>query len=144
MSSKQELQSYLDARGVPYDKRWGEEALKAKINEYEMNNKPQVNDAVKTVDQHHAEKVVESVYHTQEEVEKAIEKFLNMDGFQARFTETDWHFSCKGASEAGNMSVPLRIIKQKAENVSRGRRGIQTLGRDGTYSGSYTDSILLA
>lgn len=35
--------------------------------------------------------------------------------------ENTWHFRCKGAEECGNLSIPLRIIKMKADTVSRGR-----------------------
>jgi hypothetical protein len=135
---KTELQSYLDVRGVPYDKRWSVERLQGTIAEYEMNNNKQPATApeIKPVSQ--------PLFNTPAEVETAIDRFLKVDGFEARITEQEWHFRCKGAEEAGNMSVPLRVIVNKAESVSRGRRGIKSMGRDGTYPNSYADSILSA
>lgn len=60
--------------------------------------------------------------NTEEEVRQACEKFLSKEGFIATFKEDTWNFKFAGAEDSGHMSVPLRIIRMKAENVSRGAR----------------------
>lgn len=63
------------------------------------------------------------VTNTVEQVQTAIATYAAKEGFSATFPDDGtWVFSCKGASESGNLSIPLRIIKQKAESVSRGAR----------------------
>ena len=74
---------------------------------------------------HPAEQTVTSqaILNTEEGVLAAIDKYVKMDGFVVRFPGDDtWYFSRKGAEEAGHMSVPLRVIKMKAETVSKGAR----------------------
>lgn len=111
---------------------------------YKINQQPKalVDNAMK----HVAELPAQAPRHdnTKEDVLKAVEKFTAIEGFQAIFNEEDntVHFKCKGAEECVNLSIPLRIIKMKAETVSRGRRGLRAI-RDNTYTG-YADSIIMA
>jgi len=61
--------------------------------------------------------------HTEAEVLAAIAPYTKLDGFVAKFPGDDtWYFSRKGAEESGHMSCPLRVIRMKAETVSKGAR----------------------
>lgn len=63
------------------------------------------------------------VIHTEEQVREAIAPYAKLDGFVVRFPGDDtWYFARKGAEEAGHMSCPLRVIRMKAETVSKGAR----------------------
>ena len=70
-------------------------------------------------------------WNTPEEIREAIKKQLDKDGFQALFTDETWHFKFRGAEDTGHLSVPLRVIKMKAENVSYGARALPTVNFDG-------------
>lgn len=64
------------------------------------------------------------IENTEEVVLDAIKAYTAKEGFSAKFPgDGTWIFSFKGTEESGNLSIPLRIIKQKAESVARGRRG---------------------
>ncbi len=81
--------------------------------------------------------------NTPEQVLDAIKPYMK-EGFDARFpNDGTWTFSYKGRDDSGNLSIPLRIIKMKAEMVSRGRMAPKSFGRDGTYGSSYSDTILM-
>ena len=74
---------------------------------------------------HPAEKPVEKklVVHTEEQVREVIAPFANKEGFRAEFyPDNTWFFHYKGAEESGHMSCALRVIRMKAESVSRGAR----------------------
>ena len=63
------------------------------------------------------------VLNTEDQVREAIKTALAKPGFEAKFLpDNTWWFRCKGAEEAGHMSVPLRVIKMKADSVSVGAR----------------------
>lgn len=65
----------------------------------------------------------EAALNTEDQVNQVIEPFLKKEGFIAQFPGDDtWIFKCRGAEESGHMSVPLRVIRMKAESVSRGAR----------------------
>lgn len=90
-----------------------------------------------------AERPLES--NSREQVEQVIAKFMEKEGYQVKFDEEEntVTFAYKGISECCNMGIPLRIIKQKAENVSFGRRVMRGLpGGDGVGRG-YSDAILM-
>ena len=75
--------------------------------------------------QHSAEKPTSSplIINTEESVLEAIAPYARLEGFVAKFPGDDtWYFSRKGCEESGHMSVPLRVIKMKAETVSKGAR----------------------
>lgn len=80
---------------------------------------------------HVAEKPKEAVLNTEEQVREACRPYMAKDGFNAVFTDTTWHFSCRGSEDTGHMSVPLRIIKMKAEMVSHGARKPVMISIDG-------------
>lgn len=63
-------------------------------------------------------------HNTPEDVEKAIESIkAKRPEFTANYNtqENTWTFECMGAKESGNLDIPLRVIVQKATNISRGR-----------------------
>lgn len=65
--------------------------------------------------------------NTPDDVEAAIKAIKDKrPDFVSKYNveENTWHFSYKGAEEAGNLAIPLRLIKQKADNVSLGRRAL--------------------
>ena len=75
--------------------------------------------------QHPAEKPAPPPLHinTEDEVLAAIAPYTKLEGFVARFpADGTWYFSRKGAEESGHMSCPLRVIKVRAEMVSKGAR----------------------
>lgn len=85
-----------------------------------------------------------AVENTQEDVEKAIKNFSSKEGFHAQFPgDGTVIFKYKGCEDSLHMSVPLRVIAQRAESVSKGRRSPRSMGTDNTYPGSYSDNILV-
>jgi hypothetical protein len=68
------------------------------------------------------------VIHTPEEVNEVIKAFSAKEGYVVEYPGDDtWIFKYKGAEESGHMSTPLRVIRMKAESVSRGARRIVTV-----------------
>lgn len=76
--------------------------------------------------QHPAQKPVAPVHNnTPEAVLTAIKHFVEKEGFEAKFpSDGTWVFRYKGAEDSGNLSIPMRVIVQKAEMVSRGKRSL--------------------
>lgn len=72
--------------------------------------------------QHPAEHAKEPLrINTEEEVRDVIKHFTAKESFQVQFPgDNTWIFKCRGSEESGHMSVPLRVIRSKAESVSRG------------------------
>jgi len=103
--------------GIPTGPRSKAETIAKSIVEFVMNQ-PKL-DQLK----HPAEQPAPQVanLNTEEDVRKVIAKYLEKPGFTASFGDdnTLW-FKCRGAEECGHMSVPLRVIKSKAESLSRG------------------------
>ena len=63
---------------------------------------------------------------TEQEVMDGVAAYASKDGFEVKFPgDGTWIFKCKGAEDSGSLSMPLRVIKIKAEVVSRGRRAIR-------------------
>lgn len=62
------------------------------------------------------------VANTPEQVEAAIAKIKeNRPEFTSTYPDDGtWVFKYKGAEESGNLAIPLRVIVQKAQNVSKG------------------------
>lgn len=85
-----------------------------------------------------------------DEVEAAIADIKKRQPkFQSTYNEEEntWRFDCLGASESGNLAIPLRVIVMKANNVSRGRHVLRGLNEhfDKTNSSAknaYTDNVL--
>lgn len=100
--------------------------------------------------QHMAAQPAKPVYnHTEEDIEALIAPIkARIPQFEAIYpNDGTWIFRCKGAEESGNMSIPPRVIKMKAENVSRGRLILMGLNEHfdkTTASGNnaYTNSVL--
>lgn len=99
--------------------------------------------------EHVAEKPQAPVIHnTPETVLNAIKHITDKKPeFVADFSEEGvWHFKYKGAEECGNLSIPLRLIVQKANNVARGRlmvRGMEGFERiSNTPNNAYTGAVL--
>lgn len=111
------------------------------IKKIEAQQGHRVEDAVSKADdlKHKAEQPVVSEANTQEAVENIIEPFIDR-GLKAKFLDDGtWMFRCNGAEDSGSMTMPLRLIRNKAEQVSRGRRALPSLGReksDRTYAGN--------
>lgn len=81
------------------------------------------------------------VMHTEDDVRKAIAAFTGKDGFIAQFLpDGTWFFAYRGAEESGHMSVPLRVIRMKAESIAKGSRKPVTvkniLGQDVMLAGA--------
>jgi hypothetical protein len=89
------------------------------------------------------DKMAPAHVNTEEDVRQACQKFFEKEGFNALFPKDGtWIFQYKGSEESGNMAIPLVIIRNKAENVSRGKRGMKLISKgDGEYKG-YADQIL--
>lgn len=91
-----------------------------------------------------AQPVAPVVVNTAEIIMEAIKDYAKKDGFVATFpNDGTWIFKYKGAEDSGNMSIPLRVIKQRAAIVARGASKLMSMGRDGTYGNSYTDTIIM-
>lgn len=111
-----ELRLVADKLKIKYHHLAKEETLIKLINQ---QNESRIEDAMK----HPAQVEVQPVkYNTQEEILKAVEKYIEK-GVQVDFDEADntWTFRYNGREECGNMSVPIRTIVQKADNVSKGK-----------------------
>lgn len=71
--------------------------------------------------------------NSEEEVLSAVQSYIDK-GLVVKFPgDSTWHFSFKGREECGNMQIPLRIIKNKAENVSRGALRVKMMNFDGDH-----------
>jgi hypothetical protein len=81
--------------------------------------------------------------NTPDDVRKAIQHVVNAKGgFEAVFPDDGtWIFKYAGAEDSGTLKMPMRIIVQKAERVSRGRYSLPILGRDSSDT-TYTGNII--
>ena len=69
-----------------------------------------------------------ALVHSEDEVREVIKNYAAKEGFSVQFPGDDtWIFKYKGAEESGHMSVPLRVIRMKAESVSKGARRMVTV-----------------
>lgn len=79
----------------------------------------------KVEQKHEAEKPMAPVFHhTQEDIEEALKDIkARIPDFISEYnvSENTVHFRCRGAEECLNLSIPMRVIKMKASNISRGR-----------------------
>lgn len=94
----------------------------AKLIVEHVTTKPHGQDALKHAAEKPAKK--EAVLNTEEEIRAVIAPFAAKDGYEVRFLDnnTTWLFRYNGSEESGHCSVPLRLIRIKAEGVSRGAR----------------------
>lgn len=98
--------------------------------------------------EHKAEAPAKPVHNnTPEDVLEAIKMFTAKEGFKADFPgDGTWIFKYKGAEESGNLAIPLRVIKIKAENVSRGRRAPIAMPSetfDNAVAKGYANTVLM-
>jgi hypothetical protein len=69
------------------------------------------------------QEVKEAIACTKEEIETAIKSIKETrPDFKAIYTDSTWWFSFKGAEDSGNLSIPLRVIVDKARIVAQGAR----------------------
>lgn len=117
MQTLEEVRAIADKLNIKYHHKAGIETIQAQINQQGV---ARVDDAMK----HPAEKSTVKVakFNTQQEVLDVIAPFLEK-GMTVEFDDEEktWLFKYKGREECGNMSVLLRDIRNKAENVSKGR-----------------------
>lgn len=74
---------------------------------------------------------VEAVLNTEEQIRTAIARQLEKPGFTATFMPDDTViFRCRGAEESIHMASILRVIKSKAESVSRGATALRGIKDD--------------
>lgn len=122
-----QLRALASQHGVIVHHRMKEDTLIKHISEKMMA--PQVN---KKELKHVAElpKTTPKI-NTEEEIREACAKYFSKEGYQATFKDDIWHFKYAGSEDSGHMSVPLRIIRMKAEQVSHGARKPMTMNFDG-------------
>lgn len=136
---RKELVEVAEKLNIKQSPNETEESLAYKVGQ---QSEARVNDAMK----HVAERPAQTVEHsnTPEGVLAAVQHLIDGKGLTATFMDNDTTviFKCGGVEESVNLSIPLRVIKQKAENVSRGTRRLMSMGRDNTYKG-YADTILM-
>lgn len=127
--SRDQLVELAGKQGLRVHPRAKEETIIKSILDSVTPQKPQVADM-----QHVAEKPKKPVYHnTRDDVEKAISSIkARQPKLDAEFNEEEntVHFRCLGAEDCVNLSIPMRIIVQKAQNVSRGRIALLSLNRE--------------
>ena len=115
--SLEEIRAIADKLNIKYHHLAKAETIIAQINQQGV---ARIDDAM----QHPAEKPVETLvkFNTQQEVIDAVQMYLNK-GVTADFDDVDQTvtFRYNGREECINLSTPLRVIRQKAENVSKGR-----------------------
>lgn len=116
MQSTKETREIARKLNIKFGPRTSEENLQALIQRQPIAYQ---NDAMAHVSQRKEPEPVHN--NTQEEVEAAIAPYAKKEGFKAIFHDDNtWEFSCRGKGESGNMQIPLRVIKMKAEMVSKG------------------------
>jgi hypothetical protein len=134
------LREIAKAHNVPVHHASGAEKIaKAIMEKFFEDAKPKA-----VEEQHPLVKPTQPVFHnTEEEVRTAVESITSKEGYSVNFPgDNTVIFKFKGAEESCNLDIPLRVIKQKAQNVARGRIAPRSLGTDGQYKG-YADTILV-
>lgn len=144
----EEVRVLAGQMGIQAHHKTGKEKLVNMIKEAALTPaKPQVEQSM----EHVAAKPVEPVItNTPEMVLEAIKDITDKKpDFQALFpNDGTWIFKCKGAEESGNLSIPLRVIKMKAQSVSRGRMAPQSINHMGfdnmvtAPNSAYTNVVL--
>lgn len=98
-------------------------------------------EAAAVIQADHEQRLAEpKLSNSEDDILQAIAPYTKIEGFIAEFPKDGtWIFTCRGAQDSGSMDIPLRIIKNKAMYVSKGRRVLRSLGRDPadqTYAGT--------
>lgn len=126
LKSREELELICKKLNIRFHPNAKDETLREKINAQPVAYQD-------TAMQHVSQRPVEAVHsNTPAQIEDAIRVYAAKDGFTASFDEEEntWHFKYKGREECGNMNIPLRIIKMKAENVAKGPVASMKIDRD--------------
>lgn len=80
--------------------------------------------------------------NTEEQIRDAIKAYTAKPEFFVQFPGDDtWLFRCRGAEESGHMSCALRVIKMKADSVSRGAR--KPRGISDALHGGQSDVVMM-
>lgn len=110
-----QLVALADKLGVEYDGRWGADRIAAAI--HDASQPKAITPDIKPT---------RPLYHnTADQVREVIKPITDAKpDFQVIFDETTWTFRYKGAEDSGNLNIPLRLIKVKAEMVAKGRRSL--------------------
>lgn len=124
------------ALGIKPHPRAKKETILAQINQQPIAMK-------RDVMRHEAEApATPEMTNSEEDVRTAIAQHLEKDGYKATFPgDNTVILEYKGAQESCNLSIPLRVIKMKAETVARGALRLRSLGKTGN-SNSYSDHVL--
>lgn len=143
--SKEQLRELAGKQGLKIHHSAKPETIIKHIMEAALTPQP------KPAMQHQAEKPQRPVDHnTQAEVEEALADIKRrIPEFKTIYNEEEntVHFRCKGAEECVNLAIPLRVIKMKAQNISRGKLALIGLNDhfDRTTAGgnsAYTNTVL--
>ncbi len=115
--SKPALINLADRLGVEYSPEWSADILADAIQRAGDTAIKKANaDAAPA-------KPVIAHNNTADQVRQAIEPLVAKHaGFEQIYNDVSWTFRCKGAEDSGNLNIPLRLIKVKAETVARGAR----------------------
>lgn len=125
MNNIDEVKAAADRLGIKYHPNISEDTLRMRINQQPV---AEVAAATAAVMAHPAAipPVVTVVYHDESTVRAAIAAFIDK-GVIVSFNHDEHtvHMSYKGREECINLSVPLRVIRMKAESVSKGRVAVK-------------------
>lgn len=123
----EELRTLAAQHGIKPHHKAKPETLAKQIIDKVVNPAPKKQEM-----QHPAQKPAAApVINTEEQVREACKAYFSREGYEVTFTGETWHFKYAGAEDTGHMSVPLRIIRMKAESVARGARKPVTINFDG-------------
>lgn len=110
--SPEEIKAICESLNIKSHHR---EKLETKVEKI-LSQSPSVRAAAATKPKEEPE-----INHTWEDVLAAIKPFTDK-GMVAKHNaeENTWYFSHRGREEVGNMQIPLKVIRMKADSVSRG------------------------
>lgn len=138
----EDIRALANKMNVKYHHKAKPETIAAAIIDQTMTNQQPTNHQMA----HQAELPPSKEVHvcSEAEVLEAIKPFADKEGYRAIFPgDGTWIFSYKGAEESGNLAIPLRTIRLKAESVSKGKRMFRAVRGDGTVGKGYADSVLI-
>lgn len=117
------------------------ETIAKLIVEHVTNPKP----AKVEVMHHPAEAPKEpSIVHSEAEIRETLKHLLAKETFQVTFPgDNTAIFKCRGAEESIHLSAPLRVIRSKAEGVSRGATALRGIKGDPTNPTANSATIMM-